>query len=226
MKPFSLQSDLTSVVPGTFCIRGAVSSPSDSDNALPISKISRAFDSFHSALQLFAEATNESEAVITKQREDLKKEKRDHEALKVEFDQYKQSMSSLFDENNMRYKQVTNAADAKIERLQRDNENLRKFKEKSTGHRLERIHELKVDELNQLAHDLNAGLEDVQKERDTRRKCVICLENLKNTYFIDGCDHIVLCSDCEGKMANKRCPVCRAPFSETKRLHISHGFLF
>lgn len=112
------------------------------------------------------------------------------------------------------------AKEDKIKRLQEDINKIRKQKEKSMDHRLERIHDLDVDELSKLTRNLHSGLEVVQKERDTRSKCVSCMEKIKNVYFTDGCNHVVVCGDCEKGMENKVCPRCEQAYANSVRLDI------
>ena len=64
-------------------------------------------------------------------------------------------------------------------------------------------------------------IEEAEKELiDNTLKCIVCMENKKNISFADGCDHVAVCSQCERKMANKQCPICKASYSKTKTLNI------
>ena len=107
-----------------------------------------------------------------------------------------------------------------MKKLKTENVELRIKQKKSIKYRLERVHELNTDELNTLNDDLNEGLSIIQKERDTRSKCVICLDKPKNVYFVDGCDCVVICSKCEKEMTHRCCPVCNISYSKTKTLRI------
>lgn len=131
------------------------------------------------------------------------------QSLRAEYEQYKtdtvNSITSLREQNEI---------------LKEQNEDLYGYKDESMTYRLERVHELNQDDLHQLKVDLNEGLDIIQKERDTRSKCVICYNNPKNIYFIDGCDHLVICARCESEMSSKVCPQCQTPYSLSKQLQL------
>jgi hypothetical protein len=54
-------------------------------------------------------------------------------------------------------------------------------------------------------------------ELKERLQCPICLENIKNISL--PCGHLI-CSDCEDKLQNKECPMCRKTFDTTQKVFI------
>ena len=147
-------------------------------------------------------------------------ERKDHnvtkqklQILETHFHSLKQCNSKLHQEND---------------ELKQRNSKLQKYKTDSMLYRLERIKELNDSELYKLQDDLKKGLQTVENERDNRLRseigdCVICMESLKDTppvCFIDGCDHVAICSDCISENDLSECPLCRVPFTITKILNI------
>lgn len=129
---------------------------------------------------------------------ELEKEQMDHKAVKDELDQLQ----------------------LEFQNLEEQIEDLQKYKENSIKYRLTRIHELNDEEFHKLKNDINEGLETVQCEEDDRSKCAICKDNKKEIYFVDGCNHVVICGNCEQGMESKVCPRCDQPYTNAVRLDI------
>jgi len=51
-------------------------------------------------------------------------------------------------------------------------------------------------------------------------KCIICRHRQKNVYFVDGCDHVIVCDECESKMMTKQCPTCRKQYRQIKKISL------
>merc|ERR1712228_870992 len=85
----------------------------------------------------------------------------------------------------------------------------------------ERIKAMSLEELSKTKDRLLSKIKLVENaERllmDNTLKCVICKENNKNISFMDGCDHVAVCNECESKMTNKCCPICRVRYTRTKK---------
>lgn len=153
--------------------------------------------------------TNALKAELDRTRNERTRWEGGYKTLKAEFDEYKaQSAHSL------------KSLQSQYDQLNRENEDLWRSKDESIKYRLERAHDLEMHELDRLKTDLAEGLDTVQKEQDTRAKCSICYDKPKDIYFIDGCDHLVICSDCERGMVTKLCPQCAAPYTTCKQLRL------
>ena len=158
---------------------------------------------------------------------ELVEERNKHRETKSLLHDYKENFKLLDSLYTTVYKKRNDLQERNYELL-KENEELMKYKNGSMTDRLERIEMLDLDELNQLKNDLHGGLEIVAEERDSRMRsenseCCICMENLKKLKaicFIDGCDHVVICSQCEKQMTPQLCPLCKAPYSKTKELRI------
>merc|ERR1712048_470997 len=80
-----------------------------------------------------------------------------------------------------------------------------------------RIDAMNLDELKKLKQIV----EDAEKElMENTLNCIACKENKKNVSFADGCDHFVLCNQCESNMETKQCPICSTAYTKTKRLNV------
>ena len=83
---------------------------------------------------------------------------------------------------------------------------------------------MSMDELNELEKQLNKGLERLQDARmrivSEDRQCVVCQDRSKAVCFVDGCDHLVLCAQCEHALVPKACPLCNQGYSQVKVLNI------
>jgi hypothetical protein len=53
---------------------------------------------------------------------------------------------------------------------------------------------------------------------DEAKACKVCLTNEANCLIIPCC-HKVACSDCIKKLPNKKCPVCRTPFTQVAPIY-------
>ena len=66
----------------------------------------------------------------------------------------------------------------------------------------------------------NNEIKDAMNELDeTEWKCVICYNQDKNV-STDGCNHIVMCDQCENGMSIKACPRCSKRYTKTKIVEI------
>ena len=87
-----------------------------------------------------------------------------------------------------------------------------------------KVETFSLSRLNALELELQNGLNKVQECRqriiDDAVICTVCQENKKNISFTDGCGHVCICEQCETKMEPMRCPVCREPYSQTKKVKI------
>eukprot|EP01083_Nonionella_stella_P140270 429757_1 len=82
---------------------------------------------------------------------------------------------------------------------------------------------LDIYELMKLESTLQNAMSRIRKERtrllERRFSCIVCLERPKNI-LIDGCNHVILCQQCESKLHPKICPMCKAAYSSIKKIHI------
>ena len=86
------------------------------------------------------------------------------------------------------------------------------------------ISRLSLDELNALKamkqNEIKL-IEEAEKELiDNTLKCIACMDRKKNIFFIDGCDHIAFCQECEAKANDKACPICKAPYTNIQKINI------
>ncbi|TNJ28830.1 Ankyrin repeat protein 2 [Giardia muris] len=74
------------------------------------------------------------------------------------------------------------------------------------------LHDYKLDELEQLAHNLTASLAAVTKAKADHlsRRCVICNEEQRCVLF-SPCDHVCVCHLCMRGLDGKACPLCHIP---------------
>eukprot|EP01084_Bolivina_argentea_P288534 495235_1 len=84
---------------------------------------------------------------------------------------------------------------------------------------------LNLEQLNKLERELLHGMQCISNSRlylmDVKNKCIVCKENNKNMVFNDGCDHMVLCMECEkNKMNKKKCPICRTPYKNARKINL------
>ena len=117
----------------------------------------------------------------------------------------------------------------KNEQLKRRNAVLKKYKRDSINYRLTMIWKLNDDELHQLKQALKEGLQTMENEEHNRLRkeiggqCALCLETFNDSppvCFIDGCDHVAICSACNKDNYINQCPLCRVPFTKTKIMKI------
>ena len=103
---------------------------------------------------------------------------------------------------------------------------------------MKRLDSLSLDELNVLKQEKQKEIDDLSalkqaKQEDLKLiedaeheliqntlKCVACMDMPKNVSFVDGCNHMALCADCEAKTENKACPLCQTPYTKTKRINL------
>ena len=83
---------------------------------------------------------------------------------------------------------------------------------------------LDVKGLDDLEMKLQESVRSVQHERERKLedeyKCRVCLDHRKNVYFVDGCDHVEICGECESTTEIKQCPRCATPYSKCKVLNL------
>eukprot|EP01083_Nonionella_stella_P271479 919894_1 len=82
---------------------------------------------------------------------------------------------------------------------------------------------LDIYKLMKLESTLQNAMSRIRKERtrliERRFSCIVCLERPKNI-LIDGCNHVILCQQCESKLHPKICPMCKATYRSIKKIHI------
>merc|ERR1712228_968451 len=87
--------------------------------------------------------------------------------------------------------------------------------------RRERVNTLNLDqliELKQTMQDKIKLIEDAERRlMDNIRKCIVCLTNDKCITF-DNCEHIALCEECEIRIEDKKCPICRVPYTNKRKI--------
>ena len=85
------------------------------------------------------------------------------------------------------------------------------------------IDTLNVEQLNELKKKFEAKLEDIHMAKlrlfEDHMYCMICMEHRKNV-VIQGCNHFVLCDQCEQKLEQKRCPQCQITYTNVLKLSI------
>jgi len=57
-----------------------------------------------------------------------------------------------------------------------------------------------------------------QRVMDTKMCCIVCLRRKKNVVIL-GCNHLVLCEECEQKASPKHCPQCKKPYIHVIKLN-------
>merc|ERR1712129_650012 len=99
-----------------------------------------------------------------------------------------------------------------IAALKQKNEEMQKRLDLLEG-KQERVTTLDLDQLSDVKKTMQDSIrvieEAEQKLVDNMRKCVVCLVNNK-CMALDGCGHISLCEQCEARLHEKKCPICRA----------------
>merc|ERR1712129_1882 len=87
-----------------------------------------------------------------------------------------------------------------------------------------RIDAMSMDELNEIKAKLSSKIRAIEEaERDlmdNTLNCIACQDNKKNVSFTNGCDHFVLCDECESAMEIKTCPLCSQPYTSAKKLNV------
>ena len=149
----------------------------------------------------------------------MEKERKDHNVTRQKSQilesHLKQCNSELQKENN---------------ELKQRNSELQKYKTDSMLYRLGRIKELDGLELRNLKKALKKGLKTMEEEEHQRLRseigeCAICLEDFKDSppvCFIDGCDHVAICSACFNANDFNQCPLCLVPFTKIKILKVNN----
>merc|ERR1712129_594316 len=87
----------------------------------------------------------------------------------------------------------------------------------------ERVSTLDLDQLLNVKKTMHNSIriieEAEQKLMDNIRKCVVCLTNNK-CIALNGCGHIALCEQCEAKLQQKKCPICRAQYTKCRKMNL------
>lgn len=82
---------------------------------------------------------------------------------------------------------------------------------------------LDLHQLNGLENKLQSGIGRVQAARskllEQRFLCIVCLDAPKDT-MIDGCNHLILCQECENKLQPKMCPICQTQYESVSKVHV------
>ena len=88
----------------------------------------------------------------------------------------------------------------------------------------ERISAMNTEQLNQAKARWHKNIELIEEEErllmENSLNCIACRDVKKNISFMDGCDHFVLCNECESKMETKKCPVCNMKYTKIKKLNV------
>jgi len=74
-----------------------------------------------------------------------------------------------------------------------------------------------LESLNSLSSKLLDNLKKVNRAKERLQLCILCVDRRRNISF-EGCSHFVVCAECEDRMEEKQCPVCREPYGGTKQL--------
>merc|ERR1712130_916456 len=100
--------------------------------------------------------------------------------------------------------------------LKKKDDELKKTKN-GLDYKLERINTMNSADLKNLQTILHDKIKMVENAKeslmDNALNCVVCKDKKKNIVFMDGCDHVAVCDDCENKMQRKCCPLCNAPYT-------------
>ena len=153
--------------------------------------------------------------------------------VKAEFDRLKQQNMVLLDENN-KLKQRLKGTDSSIKEPLENKENVNiKLKKERDGllrkvdeltYKPARINAMSWEELNETKFLLQGKIKLIEEAEtllmNNTLKCVACMDNKKNISFSDGCDHFVLCDECESKMEKKECPICSTQYTRIKKLNV------
>ena len=134
------------------------------------------------------------------------------------------------DEYRKKYNKEKTKHIEEIRKLRNDMRELRS-KEKELTQKLnlyngqsEVINTLSIQQLDELEQTLMSSMKRLREARsrmlELERLCVACKDQKKNVLFVDGCDHIALCVECEKKLEPKKCPIqeCQTPYSLTKAI--------
>ena len=111
--------------------------------------------------------------------------------------------------------------------LARCKEELRQLREQlrfldGTAH-TDKWNRLSLQTLNELEENTRSAWARIQATRsrvlERKFNCIVCLVNSKNI-LINGCNHIVLCEDCERRLKSKTCPLCQKKYRSVKKIQI------
>ena len=85
-------------------------------------------------------------------------------------------------------------------------------------------HTLNLQKVNENESELQRGMEAIKEARaqlmENKFDCITCKDINKNTYFIDGCNHITLYEECAKKLDYKKCPICSVKYTRSKKIFI------
>ena len=111
--------------------------------------------------------------------------------------------------------------------ITKHNEELQKENNSLSVDKIDRTNEEGLNELTSRTQnriiELQHNLKKIQEAKDrlveSQLYCMICLKNKKNI-FIQGCNHFVICDECESKLESKVCPQCQLPFISCTKLNV------
>ena len=138
--------------------------------------------------------------------------------------------SRLANENEVVKKRACKHCASLREKYDKESEYLRQENGKYSNRlklmkgRSDLVDTMSLQQLDELEKQLNKGLERVQDAR-TRivvedRQCIVCQDRNKCVCFIDGCNHVVLCLQCEMDLEPKACPLCSTAYTLTRKLNL------
>ena len=88
-----------------------------------------------------------------------------------------------------------------------------------------KYHTLDLQELNETESKLQRAMNKIKDRKNALIKkkfyCIICYDRPKCMQFIDGCDHIVICQECAEEINDRKCPLCREPYLDTKKMFLA-----
>merc|ERR1712083_541414 len=109
--------------------------------------------------------------------------------------------------NQLKRKRIVSVVSSPLKKRRlNNNENIDAMDEKQLDE-LEEKHKIKLKEIQDAK----------EKLMDDKLRCVVCLENPKSI-LIQGCNHLVLCEQCEESMVRKVCPKCHKAYKKVTKI--------
>lgn len=166
--------------------------------------------------------------------EELERRKREHQEIKYQDEVLMERMRT---ENGKIERELVECQDER-DALKLENERRTKKMETLNG-RVEALQSelalfegdqkqmdaLNLKQLNELEVKLLNALRKTQQSREalmeSNYKCIACTVRKKNISFVDGCNHVALCEECEAYPSRpKTCPICQMEYSQIKKLNL------
>ena len=98
-----------------------------------------------------------------------------------------------------------------------------KQKLESVKEYIQNIDVLNVEQLDTLSQRFEYKLAKIKKAKqriyDNQLSCVICMDKRRNI-VIQGCNHFVICDECERKLVLNKCPQCQRAYSNIIKLRL------